>query len=108
LAAVKEAARTLSLCVQVTRAQEKDLGVSELLTASHHLLGQVLEQVSALNRRVASLEAQVKRGGCGGGDEGGGGSGGSQKKKRKVVVDEKEEDSELSESEAGRGEDGTE
>jgi hypothetical protein len=80
----------------------------ELLTASHHLLGQVLEQVSALSRRVASLEAQVKRGGCGGGDEGGGGSGGSQKKKRKVVVDEEEEeeDSELSESEAGQSEDG--
>jgi hypothetical protein len=105
LAAVKEAARTLSLCVQVTRTQEKDLGVPELLTASHHLLGQVLEQVSALNSRVASLEAQVKRGGCG--CSGGGGSDGDQKKgkgKRNVVGAEEEEDSELSESEAEGGE----
>jgi hypothetical protein len=111
LAAVKEAARTLSLCVQVTRTQEKNVGVPELLTASHHLLGQVLDQVSALNGRVASLEAQVKRGGCGsGGDEGGGGggSGGGQKKERKgkaVVVVESE--SELSESDKeGGGEEG--
>ena len=92
----------------MTQAQEKDLGVLELLTASHHLLGQVLEQVSALNGRVASLEAQVKRCGYGGGD-GGGGSSGDQKKgkgKRKTVLEESE--SELSESEAGRGEDGDE
>ncbi|KAF1936224.1 hypothetical protein EJ02DRAFT_98155, partial [Clathrospora elynae] len=65
MAEVQEAARTLSLCVQVTRAQDKTLGVPELLTASHHLLGQVLEQVSALSCRVASLEAQVARGGGG-------------------------------------------
>jgi hypothetical protein len=100
LAAVSEAARSLSLCVQVTRAQEKDLGVPELLTASHYLLGQVLEQVSALNSRVASLEVQMMRGVCGDGGDGGGGSGGSQKKERKgkavVVV---ESDSDLSESE---------
>jgi hypothetical protein len=103
LAAIKEAARTLSLCVQVTRTQEKDLGVPELLTASHHLLGQVLEQVSALNSRVASLEAQVKRGGCGcSGGGGGDGSGGDQKKgkgKRKVVEVGEESESELSELE---------
>jgi hypothetical protein len=95
LAAVKEAARTLSLCVQVTRTQEKDLGILELLTACHHLLGQVLEQVSALNSRVASLEAQVKRGGCGcSRAEGGGGSSVSQKKgkgKGNVVGAEEEE-----------------
>ncbi|KAF1828077.1 hypothetical protein BDW02DRAFT_292709 [Decorospora gaudefroyi] len=100
LAAVQRAARSLSLCVQVTRAQEKDLGVSELLTASHHLLGQVLEQVSALNNRVASLETQVERGGLGGGRDRGGGSGEGQKKgkgKGKMVA--VEEDSELSESE---------
>jgi hypothetical protein len=110
LAAVKEAARTLSLCVQVTRSQEKNLGVTELLTASHHLLGQVLEQVSVLNRRVTSLEAQVKRGGCGCSGDRGGGAGGSQKKERKgkaVVVVESE--SELSESEEeNRGEEGGE
>jgi hypothetical protein len=35
--------------VQVTRAQEKNLGVLELLVANYHLLGQVLEQVSVLN-----------------------------------------------------------
>jgi hypothetical protein len=82
------------------------VGVPELLTASYYLLGQVLDQVSALNSRVASLEAQVKSRGCGsGGDKGGGGSSRSQKKKKKRVVD-KEEDSELSKSEAGRGEDG--
>jgi hypothetical protein len=107
LAAVKEAARTLSLCVQVTRTQEKDLGVPELLTASHHLLGQVFEQVSALNSRVASLEAQVKRGGCGcSGAKGGGGSGVSQKKgkgKRKMVEVGEESESELSESEVDQG-----
>ncbi|KAF1946537.1 hypothetical protein EJ02DRAFT_462550 [Clathrospora elynae] len=91
MAEVQEAARTLSLCVQVTRAQDKTLGVPELLTASHHLLGQVLKQVSALSCRVASLEAQVARGG-------GGGCGGSQKKRRgKVVV--VESDSEMTESE---------
>ncbi|KAF1943077.1 hypothetical protein EJ02DRAFT_487390 [Clathrospora elynae] len=81
LAEVQEVARTLSLCVQVIQAQDKTLGVPELLTASHHLLGQVLEQVSALNCRIASLEAQVARG------VSGGSSSRSQKKKRgKVVV----------------------
>jgi hypothetical protein len=78
-----------------------------LLTASYYLLGQVFEQVSALNSRVASLEAHVKRGGCGcsGGDSGGG-SGGGQKKgkgKRKVVVVGEESESELSESEVDQG-----
>jgi hypothetical protein len=109
LAEVKEAARTLSLCVQVTRAQEKNLGVPELLTASHHLLGQVLEQVSALNSRVASLETQVKRGGCGCGGDRGGGSSGSQKKERKgkaVVVEEESDLSESEEEEEGNGEEG--
>ena len=82
-----------------------------MLTASHYLLEQVLEQVSALNRQVASLEAQVKRGGGGGGrggrggGDGGGGSRVSQRKKKKVVV---ESDSELSnlewqESSSARG-----
>jgi hypothetical protein len=75
LAVVKEAARSLGLCVQVTRSQEKSLGVPEVMIASHHLLGQVLEQVSALKHQVASLEAQVN---CGGG----GGVGGSQKRVR--------------------------
>jgi hypothetical protein len=75
LAAVKEAARSLGLCVQVTRSQEKSLGVPEVMIASHHLLRQVLEQVSALKRQVASLEAQVNRGG-------GGDVGGSQKRVR--------------------------
>jgi hypothetical protein len=109
LAAVKEAARTLSLCVQVTRSQEKSLGVLELLTASHHLLGQVLEQVSALNRRVTSLEAQVKRGGCGcGGGKGASSSSRGQKKGKGKMVAVEEEDSELSESDVERAEEGGE
>jgi hypothetical protein len=90
----------------VTRTQEKVLGVPELLTASYHLLGQVVEQVSALNSRVASLEAQVKRGGCGcSGGEGGGGSSRGQKKgkgKKKVVEVGEESESKLSESEVER------
>jgi hypothetical protein len=78
-----------------------------LLTASYHLLGQVFEQVSALNSRVASLEAHVKRGGCGcSRGEGGGGSSRGQKKgkgKRKVVVVGEESESELSKSEVDQG-----
>jgi hypothetical protein len=97
LAAVKEAARSLGLCVQVTRSQEKSLGVPEVMIASHHLLGQVLEQVSALKRQVASLEAQVN---CGGGGD----VGGSQKRVRakgkgKEVTVEVTLDSDLSVSE---------
>lgn len=100
LAEVSEAARSLSLCVQVTRAQEKDLGAPELLTASHHLLGQILEQVSVLDNRVATLETRVERGG--------GGCGESQKKKRrKETVVGVESESDLSDSGAevvrGRG-----
>jgi hypothetical protein len=87
LMAFKEVARSLGLCVQVTRSQEKSLGVPEVMIASHHLLGQVLEQVSALKRQVASLEAQVN---CGGG---GGGVGGSQKS---VGAKEKEKEMEVS------------
>jgi hypothetical protein len=75
LAVVKEAARSLGLCVQVTRSQEKSLGVPDVMIASHHLLGQVLKQVSALKRQVASLEAWVN---C----RGGGDVGGSQKRVR--------------------------
>jgi hypothetical protein len=94
----------LSLCVQVTRAQEKNLGVPELLVANHHLLGQVLEQVSVLNSRVAALETHAARGFGGGGDRAGG-SGRSQRKgtgKEKAGV---ASESELSDSERG-GEDG--
>jgi hypothetical protein len=87
LMAFKEAARSLGLCVQVTRSQEKSLGVPEVMIASHHLLGQVLEQVSALKRQVASLEAQLN---CEGG---GGGVGGSQKR---VGAKEKEKEMEVS------------
>lgn len=111
VAAVAAAARTLSLCVQVTRAQEKDLGVSEVMISTHHLLKQVLVQFTALNSRVASLEAQVARldSSDGGGGRGQAGSTrkssriGGQKKKGKgkekevVVVDE---ESELSSSES--------
>jgi hypothetical protein len=74
MAAVKEAARSLGLCVQVTRSQERTLGVPEVTIASHHLLRQVLGEVSALKHQVASLEAQVNRGG--------GGVSGSQKRAR--------------------------
>lgn len=101
MAEVREAARTLSLCVQVTRAQEKNLGVPELLIANHHLLGQVLEQVSVLNSQVAALEMQVARAFGGGGGRAGG-SGRSQKKgagKGMAVDREMGSESDLSESE---------
>jgi hypothetical protein len=109
--AVKEAARTLSLCVQVTWAQEKDLGVLELLTASHHLLEQVLEQVSALSCWVALMEAQMKRGG-GGGDGGGGGEGQKKKKKKTekgkaVEVEDLESELSASEDKEGGSEEGS-
>lgn len=56
---VTAAAKKLALCVQVTRSQEKEKGVEELLMANHDVLRMLLVQVTHLGNCLASIEAKL-------------------------------------------------
>ena len=53
---VVTAATSLAVCVQVTRAQEKNVSDTEIAVGSYHLLQALVAQVEGLSRRVAELE----------------------------------------------------